>query len=104
MWLRAIAETVAREIAGREPESPRPPKPGTLADIWKLRHAIARLPDDAATVLRLQHFEHLTPSEIAERLGLPIAIAESRARRAHQQLATWLGPPGDACAKAIDRA
>jgi RNA polymerase sigma-70 factor (ECF subfamily) len=42
-------------------------------------------------VVRLQHLEGLTHSEIADRLGIAVGTVKSRSHRAHQRLAGLLG-------------
>jgi len=90
IWLATIAETVAREVARREPDVPNAPEPGELSQVWDARRAVDRLTEDEATVVRLQHLDGLRLSEIARRLEVPLEIVQSRSRRAHQVLATWL--------------
>ncbi|HEY8093965.1 MAG TPA: sigma-70 family RNA polymerase sigma factor, partial [Acidimicrobiales bacterium] len=52
--------------------------------------AIDALPRDEREVVRLQHLEGLTHTEIAERLGIPPGTVKSRSHRAHQRLAIAL--------------
>ena len=56
-----------------------------------MREAVDDLPADEHEVVRLQHLEGFTHSEIAERLGIPIGTVKSRAFRAHKRLAARLG-------------
>ena len=46
-----------------------------------------RPPPDEQEVVRLQHLEGFTHSEIADHLGVPIGTVKSRAFRAHRRLA-----------------
>ena len=62
----------------------------------------AQLPPEEATLVRLQHLEGLTQSEIAQRMGIALGTVKSRTFRAHRRLAGLLGhlrdepvePPG----------
>jgi RNA polymerase sigma-70 factor (ECF subfamily) len=60
-------------------------------DVWAVREAIDELPPDEREVVRLQHVEELTQSEVAERLGVPVGTVKSRSFRAHRRLAARLG-------------
>ncbi|MGH9135228.1 MAG: RNA polymerase sigma factor [Ilumatobacteraceae bacterium] len=60
-------------------------------DAWAVRQAIDELPDDERTVVRLQHVEGLSHSEVADQLGVPIGTVKSRSFRAHRRLAAALG-------------
>jgi RNA polymerase sigma factor (sigma-70 family) len=60
-------------------------------DVWEVRRAVSELPDDEQEVVRLQHFEGLTHTQIAERLGVAAGTVKSRSFRAHKRLATMLG-------------
>lgn len=94
-WLTTIAETVAREFARREPDVPSAPDPTDISRVWDVRQAVDDLTEDLATVVRLQHLDGLSLSEIGRRLELPLAIVQSRSRRAHQVLATRLANRSD---------
>ena len=59
-------------------------------EAWQVRMAIERLSEDERTIVRLQHFEGFTHTEIAERLGVPVGTIKSRSHRAHQRLVTLL--------------
>ena len=59
-------------------------------EAWQVRQAIDALPADEREVVRLQHLEGLTHTEIAERLGVPLGTVKSRSHRAHQRLAVAL--------------
>ena len=56
-----------------------------------MRAAIETLPPDEREVVRLQHLEELTQTEVAERLGVPVGTVKSRSHRAHRRLAALLG-------------
>jgi RNA polymerase sigma factor (sigma-70 family) len=58
---------------------------------WHVRRAIEELPPDEADVVRLQHLEGLTHTEIALRLGVAVGTVKSRSHRAHGKLAACLG-------------
>ena len=60
-------------------------------DVWAVREAIDALPAEEQEVVRLQHVEELTHTEIAERLGVPVGTVKSRSFRAHRHLAGRLG-------------
>ena len=59
-------------------------------EAWQVRRAIDALPPDEREVVRLQHLEGLTHTEIAEQLGIPPGTVKSRSHRAHQRLAVAL--------------
>ena len=56
-----------------------------------MRAAIDTLPPEEREIVRLQHLEELTHTEVAERLGVPIGTVKSRSFRAHRSLAARLG-------------
>ena len=56
-----------------------------------MRAAIDTLPPDEREIVRLQHLEELTHTEVAERLGVPVGTVKSRSFRAHKRLAGMLG-------------
>ena len=49
------------------------------------------LPDDEREIVRLQHFEGMTHSQIADRLGVAVGTVKSRSFRAHRRLTILLG-------------
>lgn len=59
-------------------------------EAWQVRSAIDRLPEHERRIIRLQHFEQLTHSEIAQRLRVPAGTVKSRSFRAHRRLASEL--------------
>lgn len=112
-WLYQIARNVARDRArsrerrgGRlvldhaEPGRPEVADddptldPETMSERsrlqWDVRRAVDRLPEVDRLVVRLQHLEGLTHSEIATRLDIPIGTVKSRSHRAHTRLTTLL--------------
>jgi RNA polymerase sigma-70 factor (ECF subfamily) len=60
-------------------------------NVWAVRQALAKLPASEREVIRLRHVDHLTDSEIAAQLGLPVGAVKSRSLRAHRRLAGLLG-------------
>jgi RNA polymerase sigma factor (sigma-70 family) len=102
-WLATITRRVAIDMqrsAARRPAaslevtsadepalvSPAP-SAETIWETWQVRAAIDELQPDERIVVRLQHLEGHSQSEIAERLGLAIGTVKSRSHRAHQHLA-----------------
>jgi DNA-directed RNA polymerase specialized sigma24 family protein len=49
-----------------------PPDVDTLDAVWHVRRAIETLPADEASIVRLQHLDGMTQTEIADKLGLPL--------------------------------
>jgi RNA polymerase sigma-70 factor (ECF subfamily) len=106
-WLATIAKRSAIDIYRREARRPTsaltdvkandpavvslPPDLDTLDAAWQVRRAIEDLPADEATVVRLQHLDGMTQTEIAEHLGIAVGTVKSRSHRAHQKLAGLLG-------------
>ena len=60
-------------------------------DVWAVRAAIAELPPVERDVVRLQHLDGLTHTQIADQLGIPLGTVKSRSVRAHRRLAGRLG-------------
>jgi len=105
-WLATIARRVAIDVQRSEArrradplESVAPADPALttqpqsaeeLHGVWEVRRALDELPPDEEEVIRLQHFEGLTHTEIAERLQLPAGTVKSRSFRAHKRLAARL--------------
>ena len=106
-WLATIARRVAIDVYRSETrrsadplDSVAPGDPALRAepetveaayDLWEVRQAVSELPADEREIVRLQHFEGLTHTEIAERLALPAGTVKSRSFRAHRRLAAQLG-------------
>jgi RNA polymerase sigma factor (sigma-70 family) len=105
-WLATIARRVAIDVQRGEVrrtayplESVAPADPALVSEprsaeelhgVWEVRRALDELPPDEREVVRLQHFEGLTHTEIAERLQVPAGTVKSRSFRAHKRLATKL--------------
>jgi RNA polymerase sigma factor (sigma-70 family) len=106
-WLATIAKRAAIDVYRREARRPAlalsdaamhdralvsmPPELGTLDAVWHVRRAIDALPPDEATVVRLQHLDGMTQSEISKQLGIALGTVKSRSHRAHRKLAALLG-------------
>jgi len=106
-WLAAIARRAAidvhrqeargghRSLDDADPGDPAlvslPPSVDQVYDVWEVRRAIDALDPADAELIRLQHFEELTHTQIAERLGIPVGTVKSRSFRAHRRLAELLG-------------
>jgi RNA polymerase sigma-70 factor (ECF subfamily) len=106
-WLATIARRVAIDIGRSEtyrsadpldsvaPGDPalssKPQAAEAAYDAWEVRQAVTELPAEEREIVRLQHFEGLTHTEIAERLALPAGTVKSRSFRAHKRLAAQLG-------------
>ena len=56
-------------------------------EAWQVRAAVDSLDADEREIVRLQHLEGYTHSEISERLGLALGTVKSRSFRAHRTLA-----------------
>lgn len=106
-WLATIARRAAIDVHRREarhahspledadPAAPDlvslPPSVDRIYDAWQVRQALSELSPDEANLVRLQHMEGLTQSQIAERLNIPVGTVKSRSFRAHRRLAGLLG-------------
>jgi RNA polymerase sigma-70 factor (ECF subfamily) len=106
-WLVAIARRTAIDVYRYEarrsavtldavPEDdPAIVTPPVSADAvyeaWEVRTAVDTLPHDEREVIRLQHFEGLTHTQISQRLGVAVGTVKSRSHRAHGRLAAALG-------------
>jgi RNA polymerase sigma-70 factor (ECF subfamily) len=101
-WLYAIARRVAIDVYRRERRAAVPTElhddqaavvPLSFErtwEAWEVRSALERLPAEERDVVRLAHFNHMTHSEIAEHLGVPLGTVKSRSNRAHRRLASLL--------------
>jgi RNA polymerase sigma factor (sigma-70 family) len=105
-WLATIARRVAVDVQRSESrrhadplESAAPADPAlttppqsveTLHAVWAVRRAVDELPADEQEVVRLQHFDGLTHTEIAARLRVAAGTVKSRSFRAHKRLAERL--------------
>jgi RNA polymerase sigma-70 factor (ECF subfamily) len=106
-WLATIARRAAIDVHRRETRRAHAPldevpaahpamvtlpeAAGSAYDAWEVRQALAELPADERDVVRLQHLDGLTQSEISERLGVPLGTVKSRSARAYRRLAARLG-------------
>ena len=104
-WLATIAQRAAIDVYRRERRhrshedlDDTDPAAGSaaisteqLSDVWEVREALQRLPEQDRELIRLQHFGELTHTEIAERLAIPLGTVKSRSHRAHRRLAGLLG-------------
>jgi RNA polymerase sigma factor (sigma-70 family) len=111
-WLATIARRVAIDVHRREarrahdsldapgqaPLVTLPPSAEQVYEVWQVREAIDTLEPADRDLVRMQHLEGLTHSEIAQRLSVPIGTVKSRSFRVHRALAARLGhlrdPPG----------
>ena len=103
-WLATIARRTAIDVhrrSARRAHSPLdeetpglvelPPSVERAYDVWEVRRAVEQLAPEDAELVRLQHLEGLTQSEVAQRLALPLGTVKSRSFRAHRRLAGLLG-------------
>lgn len=102
-WLYAIARRTAIDvlrherrptIGGHAPEQDQAVTTLSFERTWEIlevRDAVAALPDGEREVVRLQHLDGFSQTEVAERLGIPVGTVKSRSARAHQRLAATLG-------------
>lgn len=106
-WLATIAKRTAIDVYRHEsrresdaiehvpPDDPAvvslPPDMGTLDAVWHVRRAIDELAPEEAVVVRMQHLDGMTHTDIAERLGIAVGTVKSRSYRAHRKLAELLG-------------
>lgn len=98
-WLYAIARRTAidmyrkraREVVSEDIEIvSMPPGLDTAWEVFEVRAALDRLPDDERSIVKLSHLDGYSHAEIGDRLGLPIGTVKSRSHRAHQRLAEML--------------
>jgi RNA polymerase sigma factor (sigma-70 family) len=104
-WLASIARRAAIDVYRRERRHRRveaidssdpdlvttPPSVEQLYDMWEVRRALEKLPDQDRQLIRLQHYGELTHTEIARELEIPLGTVKSRSFRAHRRLAGLLG-------------
>jgi RNA polymerase sigma-70 factor (ECF subfamily) len=67
-----------------------PPGLETVWEVFEVRSALDRLPDEERQVVKLSHFDGLTHVEIAARLDIPVGTVKSRSHRAHKRLVEML--------------
>jgi RNA polymerase sigma-70 factor (ECF subfamily) len=105
-WLATIARRAAIDIYRREASRrttalgdvalndpavvSQPPDLETFDAVWQVRRAIDALSADEAVIVRLQHLDGMTHTEIAETLGIALGTVKSRSHRAHRHLAARL--------------
>jgi RNA polymerase sigma-70 factor (ECF subfamily) len=105
-WLATITRRVAIDIQRSEARRPStslevtsadepalvslPPSAESVWETWQVREAIDGLQPEEREVVRLQHIEGHSQSEIATQLGIALGTVKSRSHRAHQHLATRL--------------
>ena len=105
-WLATIARRVAIDIQRGEARRPassievtglnhpglltEPPSAETLWETWQVRLAIEGLDPDERDIVRLQHLQGFTQTEVAEQLGIAVGTVKSRSFRAHRHLAKQL--------------
>jgi RNA polymerase sigma factor (sigma-70 family) len=103
-FLCTIARRVAIDVArseGRRPwtniEDASPASTATEDNgvekawtAWRVREVLDGLPPEEAEVMRLQHQEGMTHTEIATQLGVAVGTVKSRSHRAHRRMATLL--------------
>jgi RNA polymerase sigma factor (sigma-70 family) len=105
-WLATIARRVAIDVFRSEAHRSanpiasvasgdpalvsQPESAEAICDVWEVRRAVTELPAEEQDVVRLQHFEGLTHTQIAVRLKLSEGTVKSRSFRAHKRLAAQL--------------
>ena len=103
-WIYAIARRTAidlyrknsRSVASEDVDSTSlPPALDTIWEIFEVRAALDRLPEEERQVMKLSHFAGLTHVEIAEHMGIPVGTVKSRSHRAHQRLLDMLRHVGE---------
>jgi RNA polymerase sigma-70 factor (ECF subfamily) len=57
-----------------------------VEDRDRLDRGFRRLPPDQRAILVFTYYQGLTPTEIAERLGIPVGTANSRLHYAHRAM------------------
>src|SRR5689334_14105796 len=60
-----------------------PPDMASLDAVWHVRRAIEALAPEEAVVVRMQHLEGMTHTDIADKLGIALGTVKSRSHRAH---------------------
>ena len=98
-WIYAIARRTAidiyrkqaRSVASEEVDTPVfPPAMDVIWEVFEVRSALDRLPDEERQVIKLSHFDGLTHVEIAAHMGIPVGTVKSRSHRAHRRLLDML--------------
>ena len=68
-----------------------PPDVDKVEAVWHVRRAIDELAPEEAVIVRMQHLDGMTHTDIAEKLGIALGTVKSRSHRAHRKLAELLG-------------
>ncbi len=104
-WISTIAKRVAIDVYRRERRHRNladidtadssslvtlPPSVDQMEDVAEVRRALDQLPPTDRNLIRMQHFDELTHSEIARELEIPLGTVKSRTFRAHRRLAGLL--------------
>lgn len=105
-WLATIARRAAIDVQRRERRRPAgsldavdpsdtslvslPPNPEQIEIVWSVRAAIESLAPDDREVVKLQHLDGWSHTQIADQLGVPVGTVKSRSHRAHRRLANRL--------------
>jgi RNA polymerase sigma-70 factor (ECF subfamily) len=105
-WLATITRRVAIDMQRSEHRRPSTslevasadepalvtlaPSAEAIWETWQVRAAIDELQPDEREIVRLQHIEGHSQSEIASQLGVALGTVKSRSFRAHQHLASRL--------------
>jgi RNA polymerase sigma-70 factor (ECF subfamily) len=98
-WIYAIARRTAIDIYRKRSRTVvsddvdlvvLPPGLETAWEVFEVRSAVDRLPDEERQVIKLSHFDGLTHVEIAAQLDIPVGTVKSRSHRAHQRLVELL--------------
>jgi RNA polymerase sigma-70 factor (ECF subfamily) len=104
-WLASIARRAAIDVYRRERRHrgvevidssdpalvTAPPSVEQIYDVWEVRQALEKLPDQDRELIRMQHYGEFTHTEIASELEIPLGTVKSRSFRAHKRLAGLLG-------------
>jgi RNA polymerase sigma-70 factor (ECF subfamily) len=98
-WIYAIARRTAIDMYRKQSRVVTsdqvdvvvlPPGLETAWEVFEVRSALDRLPDEERQVVKLSHFDGLTHVEIAAHLDIPVGTVKSRSHRAHQRLVELL--------------
>jgi RNA polymerase sigma-70 factor (ECF subfamily) len=98
-WIYAIARRTAIDLYRRRSRLvvsedvdlvTFPPGLETVWEVFEVRAALDRLPDEERQVVKLSHFDGYTHVEIAQRLDIPVGTVKSRSHRAHRRLVELL--------------
>jgi len=115
-WLATISRRAAIDVYRRERrhrivadmDSPDlvpitlGPSMEQIYELSQVRQALDHLPDQDREMIRLQHYDELTHTEIANQLAIPLGTVKSRSFRAHRRLAGLLGHLRAEAGNAID--